>query len=390
MTKHSSLLTRLLSPVSKDTFVSNYMMRKPLIIQGEKQRFDGILNLQQFFDLIRTLRHESGVLSLRPHPPDLIRLQKSDGYINLPYVVDAYSKGCSVHVTDFERISRPVKTFQSELEKDIKKMGFAIDHGAGCSVFLTPHHSQALTPHSDPSDLFILQIGGRKRWKFYGEAPFFGAPGVSAPEDFPCTLEVTLNPGDMAYIPRGFVHHAMTDDDFSLAITIGVRLLTWFGVVEKLIPSLENDLTFMTPLTPLEIDNRFLTEEGSKKLFYLLSNLGTLPALQESLYTTPVDLEEKPVVDFSFVNRVNELSMKTLLNVKHPISLIEQAEFVQLQGPHGEMKGPLKMKRVFEWLADQKYHFLVSDIVDMSDAETSVAFAKQLILKGLLSFADEV
>ncbi len=182
----------------------------------------------------------------------------------------------------------------------------------------------------------------------------------------------------------------MTDDDFSLAITIGVRLLTWFGVVEKLIPSLENDLTFMTPLTPLEIDNRFLTEEGSKKLFYLLSNLGTLPALQESLYTTPVDLEEKPVVDFSFVNRVNELSMKTLLNVKHPISLIEQAEFVQLQGPHGEMKGPLKMKRVFEWLADQKYHFLVSDIVDMSDAETSVAFAKQLILKGLLSFADEV
>ena len=44
-------------------------------------------------------------------------------------------------------------------------------------------------------------------------------------------LDVTLTPGDTLYLPRGWLHEALTSDADSLHITVGVKVYTWLDAV---------------------------------------------------------------------------------------------------------------------------------------------------------------
>lgn len=81
----------------------------------------------------------------------------------------------------------------------------------GASVYLTPRGCQGLAPHHDDVEVFILQTEGSKHWRVY--APHAGAELPARPSaDLqwsalgPTVLEATLEPGDLLYLPRGFVH----------------------------------------------------------------------------------------------------------------------------------------------------------------------------------------
>lgn len=71
---------------------------------------------------------------------------------------------------------------------------------AGASAYLTPPASQALAPHHDDVEVFILQTEGRKKWKLYkpltelaGEHSSDLSPDVIGKP----TMELTLEQGDM-------------------------------------------------------------------------------------------------------------------------------------------------------------------------------------------------
>lgn len=74
---------------------------------------------------------------------------------------------------------------------------------------------QGFAPHFDDVDVFVVQAEGRKRWRVYAPLPHAALPRVSS-HDFPNTpeaigeplLDVTLQPGDLLYLPRGTIHQA--------------------------------------------------------------------------------------------------------------------------------------------------------------------------------------
>jgi lysine-specific demethylase/histidyl-hydroxylase NO66 len=88
----------------------------------------------------------------------------------------------------------------------------------GSNAYLTPLHSQGFAPHYDDVDVFILQLEGYKRWMVY--APLNKRetlPRVSSRdytekemEDEEKLMDVTLGPGDVLYLPRGWIHQAET------------------------------------------------------------------------------------------------------------------------------------------------------------------------------------
>ncbi|KAL3808730.1 hypothetical protein ACHAXA_010896 [Cyclostephanos tholiformis] len=135
----------------------------------------------------------------------------------------------------------------------------------GSNAYLTPLHSQGFAPHYDDVDVFVLQLEGYKRWMVY--APLNKRetlPRVSSRdytekemEDEERLLDVTLGPGDVLYLPRGWIHQAETvkrpssftsrvlpprpsgtkDDRHSLHLTISaMQNWSWADFLELLMP----------------------------------------------------------------------------------------------------------------------------------------------------------
>jgi ribosomal protein L16 Arg81 hydroxylase len=102
--------------------------------------------------------------------------------------------------------------------------------------------------HHDTHDVICLQVEGEKRWLVYEpvwELPLrhqryhkeMGAPGSTV-------LDVVLRPGDTLYLPRGWLHEALTSETDSLHLTIGVSVYPWLEAVRAALDECADDVAF--------------------------------------------------------------------------------------------------------------------------------------------------
>ena len=100
--------------------------------------------------------------------------------------------------------------------------------------------------HHDTHEVLSLQVAGEKRWLVYEpalELPLknqryraaLGAPGEPV-------LDVTLRAGDTLYLPRGWLHQALTSDSDSLHVTVGVNVRRWIDEARAAIDDRAYDL----------------------------------------------------------------------------------------------------------------------------------------------------
>jgi lysine-specific demethylase/histidyl-hydroxylase NO66 len=105
----------------------------------------------------------------------------------------------------------------------ISELELELGHPCQANAYLTPAGSQGFAVHSDTHDVFVLQTAGTKQWELH------------TPEG---TEEPLLEPGHVMYLPTGTPHAARAQDTVSLHITIGIKQLTWRGLVERALGSL--------------------------------------------------------------------------------------------------------------------------------------------------------
>ena len=116
----------------------------------------------------------------------------------------------------------------------------------GANIYWTPKSTQGFAPHYDDVDVFIMQIEGKKRWFVYepaDDASFPALPLESSLDFLKSDLarlnqvhDVVLDPGDMLYLPRGFIHYAESlpdDDSLHITISMGSNKMTWSNLLEK-------------------------------------------------------------------------------------------------------------------------------------------------------------
>lgn len=113
------------------------------------------------------------------------------------------------------------------------------------NMYVTPAGSQAVPPHADDRDVFVLQLCGAKQWKVYGTPPIklpysdeqVGKNGLDVPEALlksQPAIECTLHPGDVLYMPRGYVHEASCPGDSSswhATLAVATHDWSWSKVV---------------------------------------------------------------------------------------------------------------------------------------------------------------
>lgn len=96
--------------------------------------------------------------------------------------------------------------------------------------------------------MFVLQVAGEKHWRVYD--PLFELPlkhqrySKSLGEHGPPMLELTLRAGDTLYLPRGWLHDALTSETDSLHVTVGVNLHTWVDALRAALEECEQDVEF--------------------------------------------------------------------------------------------------------------------------------------------------
>ncbi|MGK5676741.1 cupin domain-containing protein [Micromonospora sp. URMC 106] len=152
-------------------------------------------------------------------------------------VLELYADGATLVLQGLHRTWPALIDFARDL-------GAAVGQPLQVNAYLTPAGSQGFATHYDTHDVFVLQVDGRKHWRIHPpvlpdplEKQTWGgrADEVSATADGPPALDVVLAPGDALYLPRGWLHSAQAQESSSLHLTVGVRALTRYALVEELL-----------------------------------------------------------------------------------------------------------------------------------------------------------
>lgn len=84
-------------------------------------------------------------------------------------------------------------------------------------------------PHYDMYDVFLLQAQGHRRWTFGGHcdhtSPRVDGTPLRILSSWDGEETVTLEPGDMLYLPPGVGHHGVAEED-CITLSVGFRSLT--------------------------------------------------------------------------------------------------------------------------------------------------------------------
>jgi len=262
----SFLFEAILAPITLEDFYNNYFEKKPLLISsesaGNKYRYKGLLSLESIvaitkkhtmyygrdLNVTKYRKGEDGIkrrvtLDKLADDDDQengtfgrgIRVENSELWSN-------YKSGCTIRLLCPHKYNDSIQSLLSMLEIEWGCM-------AGANAYLTPKSSQGFSPHYDDIDAFCLQLQGSKRWKVYN--PIMKLPRTSS-EDFTSedlegmkpALDVTLNEGDLLYMPRGWIHEACTLKDqnqHSLHLTIStMQQWAWVDLMEIAMPEALN------------------------------------------------------------------------------------------------------------------------------------------------------
>jgi ribosomal protein L16 Arg81 hydroxylase len=246
-------LHRIVEPRSGEEFLAEDWERRPLVVQGrEERRFDDLLSVQD----VERLVCSSGIR----YPA--FRLVKEGEQIPVSaYTVDIpWSPRGFTETADVERVAaafeggativlQGLHLHWPPLARFCRGLEATLGHPVQANSYYTPRGSQGLAVHHDTHDVFVLQISGEKRWLVYEPAfelplrdqkykrEVHGEPGSPL-------HDLVLRAGDVLYLPRGWLHEALTSDTDSLHITVGVNVYTWIDAVRAAVESCADDVEF--------------------------------------------------------------------------------------------------------------------------------------------------
>jgi len=222
-------LARLIAPVSREEFADRHWEREPLIIRRDEPAY---------YDQLMTVGDVDGLLATSNVGSAYVQVVRAESHDRRERA-NAAEGGLEDLYQQYRAGSTIVLVFLHERCPSLQALcrSLAAETSAAIQVnaYLTPPGEQGLQLHYDKHDVFVLQIAGSKHWRVYGSptrlplAEWPPRPPDTDPGD--PVQDVTLQAGDLVYLPRGFVHSAVTEDSPSVHLTVGVKPITWAAVM---------------------------------------------------------------------------------------------------------------------------------------------------------------
>ena len=240
----------LLSPITPEEFIHNYLGQKPLHIPGTRDKFKGLFNwtdLNRIINLghIWNANTFKLVLDNEQIPPTDFMPQ---GIINVKDVATYINKGASIVLSEMETYCEGSAALAASLQAVIGGLSC-------CNLYCSFKKHPGFLPHFDIMDVYVFQIDGEKDWEIF-ETHFENPMLKPGCHQMSFTREqhainkgniekrLTMKPGDVLYLPKGKYHAAIATTDHSLHLTYGMEPPRALHFIETIVQSLYMDAAF--------------------------------------------------------------------------------------------------------------------------------------------------
>jgi hypothetical protein len=205
--------------------------------------------------------------------------------------------------------------------------------------------------------------------------------------------EFDLQPGDLIYMPRGYIHEGLTSDSESLHITVGIPTFTWFDVFSEALSMCRQDVRFRKSLpvgfaeqndaaADLEAHFRELIDVFSESVHVedILNRLADL------FITTRLPLLDGQLLELGDVDRVD---VQTIVR-RRPAAiyrLIADEHSVTLLFPGKRINFPKYGEPLLRFIVETS-EFDAESIPGDVDIEEKLGLVRRLIREGFLITAE--
>jgi ribosomal protein L16 Arg81 hydroxylase len=241
----------LINPTTTAAFFNEYWEQKPLVVRrGRNDYFSSVLSLDDVDRAITSLNLTYPNITLKNADREVRPTDYTtrNGSLDVAAVYQLFSEGSTIVLAFLDNVLPSLTSICRGLEREFN---FPLQANA----YLTPTRAQGAKYHYDTHDVFVLQVTGSKHWTMYGtplQLPLANQDFDSRTHERGTpTMEFDLEPGDVAYIPRGLVHDARSSKELSLHITAGILCYRWADLLLELVAGASlNDPAFRKSLPP--------------------------------------------------------------------------------------------------------------------------------------------
>lgn len=397
----ASTLEDFLAPVSLGDFFDKHWEKDRLHISRRSSGiYNSLFSLHAMDRWLASARGETedAIVLTAPEGADYGRKQRRHGEIGMGEIYDLLSQGYSIILNRLEKTWPPLARLRQMLGQ-----GFCCD--VGINAYLTPLGSRTFSVHIDNHDVFVLQIFGAKLWRLhefehlpvmrldYGRDLNF--PDYwSRPEKAPLLQELTLETGDLLYIPRGMPHCAVARDEPSLHLTISINPLYWTDFLKAAVEQACFDAAGLRRALPPGFVKDPNAREVMRATFEsVLAEFNRHVSFDDTFTVVsrrrvraqgfPPDGHLAHLLRLKDLEGTSELERRP--NILCMVEFSDEYGFSSIRFGEGHVRGPKHLRRAFEFIRDHP-RFRVSDVPGL-DAEGQLTLARRLIREGLLRFA---
>ncbi len=152
-------------------------------------------------------------------------------------VLRLFAGGASIVLQGLHRTWPSVVDAAQDLAADL-------GHPVQVNAYVTPPQNRGFDDHYDVHDVFVVQVEGEKHWRVRPpvvESPLRSQPWTDRREAVreaaraEPVIDAVLAPGDVLYLPRGWLHSATALGGTSIHLTFGVHVWTVRTLLDDLL-----------------------------------------------------------------------------------------------------------------------------------------------------------
>lgn len=370
-------LSHLLFPLSTDSFLKHYQAREHLhVARGSAGYYADLLSVAELDTVLQSQQMPAASLNVvkdgvRYPIEEWSRVETTPRGAQRVAIPEAllslYAGGATLILN---QLHCALPSLNHACRMLTEELGFPTQ----TNIYITPRAAAGFSKHADEHEVLILQIAGSKFWIIY-------------PPDAP-PVEIDLQSGDLLYLPRGMFHAARARDEDSIHITLGLRPVYGFQLIQDLAALASELESFRRPMPP-----RFAgSDAGQAFARDFLARLQNLIAGIGPSRLTDLRRDELLLAQaqgwpgrFSDLRILHLITTETVVSKRPGIltAVKDKGKFLSVEFADREVTIPAFMRAELPRILGER-EFTVAEIGGMITTAGKVKFVREFVSAGVL------
>ena len=257
----------LLRPLQVETFFRDVYETRPMLVErGDAGFYGEMFGISDLDTLLHSPVTSSRFIRMHRDGEEIPAESWSrGGHLDVDRVCRLFRDGATLIINGADRFFPRIDEFCQVVEAELRIR-------VQPNIYVTPATERGFSVHYDDHDVFIMQIFGTKLWRLYRSAVTLPcrASGDAFAKHDPGEPAQTfdLHPGDLLYIPRGYLHDAVAREGLTGHITFGLHPHYLFDIVDELAQAARDREAFRRAVPP-----RLSPDHGSAALRHMIREM---------------------------------------------------------------------------------------------------------------------